>query len=105
VLYLGAQYLLRLTDYGDRWEIMSPDLTRQDSGRGCNALRAIAESFIDPAVLWTGSNDGYVHVTRDGGLNWVNVTGKLPGGAARWKDYQVAGLAVSRHAPGTAYVA
>jgi photosystem II stability/assembly factor-like uncharacterized protein len=105
VLYLGAQYLLRLTEYGDRWEIISPDLTRQDSGRSCNALRTIAESVIDPAILWTGSNDGYVHVTRDGGKTWVNVTDKLPGGAARWKDYQVAGLAASRHAAGTAYVA
>jgi photosystem II stability/assembly factor-like uncharacterized protein len=105
ILYTGAQYLFRLTAHGDRGDAISPDLTRGAQGGDCRALRTIAESFHDPAVLWTGSNDGYVHVTRDGGRTWANVTRNIAGGPDRWNAYHVAGLAASRHAPGTAYVA
>jgi hypothetical protein len=65
----------------------------------------VEESVLDPDVLWAGSADGFVHVTRDGGGSWTNVTENVPGGASRWNAYHVPGLAVSRHAPGTAYVA
>lgn len=109
VVYVGAQFLFRLTDHGDRWAIASPDLTRGDAanrtGEACMALRRIAESPLDPLTLWTGSNDGVVSVTRDGGLTWSDVTASLPGGSARWAGYQISGLEASRHDANRAYVA
>ncbi|MEO1245262.1 MAG: glycosyl hydrolase [Pseudomonadota bacterium] len=102
-VYAGSQYLHRSRDNGDTWEILGPDLTRADpdkleitpepgvdtSGndrywgpltRDSNGdhwfstLYTIAESPLSRKTIWTGSDDGVVHVSRDGGQSWSNVT-------------------------------
>ncbi len=93
-LYVGSQFVHQTTDDGQSWQIISPDLTTNDKSRqgfsggltGDNigveyfsTLFAIAESPKENGLIWTGSNDGLVHVTRDGGKNWANVTKNLPG--------------------------
>ena len=82
--YFGSNHLYRST--GDRtWTAISPDLTggpHQDNpGQVTGTLTALAVSAIDTAVLWTGSDDGLVHVSTNGGVSWANVTGGLPN---RW---------------------
>ena len=90
VLYTGTQKVWRTTTEGQSWEQISPDLTRADpttmgpSGGPITrdqtgvetyaTIFAIAPSYFDPAVIWAGSDDGLVHVTRDGGTNWTPVT-------------------------------
>ena len=90
VLYTGTQKVWKTTTEGQSWEQLSPDLTRADpmtigpSGGPITkdqtgvetyaTVFAIAPSYHDADVIWAGSDDGLVHVTRDGGLNWVNVT-------------------------------
>jgi hypothetical protein len=90
VLYACSNHVHRSTDVGGSWEVISPDLTRNDPSRlrpsGGPVTRdntgaevyctifSLAESLIDPAVLWAGSDDGLVHVSRDGGTTWQNVT-------------------------------
>ena len=90
VLYTGTQKVWRTTTEGQSWEQISPDLTRADpttmgpSGGPITrdqtgvetyaTVFAIAPSYFDPAVIWAGSDDGLVHVTRDGGTNWTPVT-------------------------------
>ena len=90
VLYTGTQKVWRTTNEGQSWEQISPDLTRADpatmgpSGGPITrdqtgvetyaTVFAVAPSYHDPQVIWAGSDDGLVHVTRDGGTNWVNVT-------------------------------
>ncbi len=92
-LYVGSQYVHQTTDDGQSWQVISPDLTTNDKSRqgfsggltGDNigveyfsTLFAIAESPKEKGLIWTGSNDGLVHITRDGGKNWANVTKNLP---------------------------
>jgi hypothetical protein len=90
VLYLGAQMVLKTTNGGGTWTEISPDLTRetyelpasvsaypaaakqQATRRG--VVYAIAPSRMNVEVLWAGTDDGSIHVTRDGGKNWKNVT-------------------------------
>ncbi len=95
VIYHGAQVIFRTTDGGQRWDVISPDLTRNDKSKqkwaggpitGDNTgvetygtVFAIAESPKQKGVIWAGSDDGLVHVTRDGGANWTNVTGAMTG--------------------------
>ena len=90
VLYTGTQKVWRTTNEGQSWEQISPDLTRADpatmgpSGGPITrdqtgvetyaTVFAVAPSYHDPQVIWAGSDDGLVHVTRDGGTNWTNVT-------------------------------
>jgi photosystem II stability/assembly factor-like uncharacterized protein len=90
VLYTGTQKVWKTTTEGESWEQISPDLTRADpSTMGPSGgpitkdqtgvetfatVFAIAPSPHDPSVIWAGSDDGYVHVTRDGGGEWKNVT-------------------------------
>ena len=90
VLYTGTQKVWKTTTEGQSWEQISPDLTRSDpmtmgpSGGPITrdqtgvetyaTVFAIAPSYHDPQVIWTGSDDGLVHVTRDGGMNWTDVT-------------------------------
>ncbi len=98
VLYHGANQLLRSRDRGATWEAISPDLTRNEKdkqgpggvpitneGAGAEVYGAIfsfAESAKNPLVLWAGTDDGWLHVTRDGGANWANVTPPLVGDGA-----------------------
>ena len=90
VLYTGTHKVWRTTDEGQSWEAISPDLTRADpetigpSGGPITkdqtgvetyaTIFALAPSYHDSNVIWAGSDDGYVHVTRNGGRSWDNVT-------------------------------
>src|SRR5689334_10379661 len=90
ILYVGSQHLWKSTNEGQSWTKISPDLTRHDprtmgaSGGPITkdntgvetyaTIFSIAPSPKDPALLWTGSDDGYVFVTRDGGATWTAIT-------------------------------
>jgi len=115
-LYVGSQHVHRTTDGGRSWQVISPDLTRNDKTRQgvsggltpdnigveyTGVVFALAESRLDPKLLWAGTNDGMVQVTRDGGATWTNVTPNIPG-LLEWGT--VSNIAVSRHDAGTAYV-
>ena len=111
VLYLGSNYLFRYSEQGARWDVISDDLSRQqdrvlqgvrDGHHSYGTLFALAESHYDPRVLWTGANDGPVHVTRDLGRSWTDVTANFPRGTPT--EAVVSWIETSRHAPGTAYL-
>lgn len=110
VLYTGAQLLLRSRDRGDSWEEISPDLTTDDpvktAGRGniqyCT-ITTISESPVRAGVIWVGTDDGRVHVTRDDGATWTDVTRKIAA-AGGPEAYWVSRVFASAHAEGTAYV-
>jgi len=95
-LYLAGNYVFKTTDAGDTWTIISPDLSTNDpvtrmlgasggltpDGSGAethNSLTTISESPINPRVIWAGTDDGNVQVTRDGGATWANVRANVPG--------------------------
>ena len=95
-IYFGSQFLHRSTDKGLTWEIISPDLTTNDpekqtyvksggltldvtGAENHTTILAIAVSPVEKSVLWVGTDDGNVQVTRDGGENWTNVSSNLPG--------------------------
>jgi photosystem II stability/assembly factor-like uncharacterized protein len=115
VVYHAAQVVLKSTDRGLNWSAISPDLTRNDpekqgttggpimiegaGGEHYGTIMYLAESPHDPGTLWTGSDDGRVFVTRDGGENWNDVT---PRGMP---EAQVNAIDVSPHDPATAYIA
>lgn len=107
-VYAGANVLFRSTDQGQSWQAISPDLTRNDKTRENGGrleeiyctIFAIAPSPVDKNVIWTGSDDGLVHVTRDGGKTWTDVT--LPD-AQPWTRINI--IEASPFDPGTAYVA
>ncbi|HEY6212679.1 MAG TPA: hypothetical protein VIW45_10355, partial [Vicinamibacterales bacterium] len=116
VIYVGSQHVWKSTNEGQSWTKISPDLTRHDpktlvsSGGPITkdntgvetyaTVFTIAPSPKDGNVIWTGSDDGYVFVTRDGGANWRNVTPKdLPDFA------RISLVEASQFRPGTAYVA
>jgi len=116
ILYTCSQHVWKTTDDGQSWERISPDLTYADpetlgpSGgiitKDMNGpeiyatVFTLAPSFHDLQTLWAGSDDGKVHVTRNGGKNWTDITPKeLP------KFSRVSMIDASRHAPGTAYLA
>lgn len=88
-VYAGSQYVHETDDGGQSWKVISPDLTLNDKSHEENSggisvdnlmtfegsvLYAIAESPVKAGVIWTGSTDGQVNVTEDGGKNWTNVT-------------------------------
>ena len=112
VIYHAANVLLRSEDRGFNWDEISPDLTRDEvdkQGLGSgpytnenieiyNTIFALAESPHDADTLWAGSDDGRVHVTRNGGEEWLDVT---PRGVGRGL---INAIDVSPHDPGTAYV-
>jgi photosystem II stability/assembly factor-like uncharacterized protein len=95
VIYHGAQVVFRTRDGGQSWEVISPDLTRNDKSKqkwaggpitGDNTgvetydtVFVIAESPKQKGVIWAGSDDGLVHVTTDDGKNWKNVTEAMTG--------------------------
>ncbi len=116
-LYYGSQHVHRTRDEGVTWERLSPDLTANDaryrdviSGEPITidvtgeemypTLYAIRESPVTAGVIWAGSNDGPIHVTRNNGRTWTNVTpaGLPPGG-------RVQNIEPSPRRPGSAYVA
>ena len=113
--YHGAQMLLRTKDNGVTWKEASPDLTRNidaKQGKGgapytnevvgaenYGTLAYVIESPHESGVIWTGSDDGYVQVTKDNGVTWTNVT---PNGL---KECLINAIEVSPHDPATAYIA
>ena len=116
VVYHGSQYLHRTTNGGQTWETLSPDLTAFEADKQVisgspitrditgeeyySTLYSIRESKLQQGLIWTGSNDGVISVTRDGGKTWKNVTPKkLPKGG------RVESVEPSHHDPATAYVA
>lgn len=115
-VYHGSQYVNVSRDRGETWETISPDLSTDDpahqgqSGGPINAdvtgveiygvVFSLAESARDPDELWAGSDDGRVHVTRDGGESWTDIT---PPGMPELGT--VDEIEISPHAPGRAYVA
>ena len=116
-IYIGSQYLHQSTDGGQSWQETSPDLTlndksKQKSSGGLtpdnigveygNVIHAIAESPKQAGVIWVGTNDGLVQVTRDGGKTWTNVTKGMPSMPA-WGT--VGNVEPSHYDAGTAYVA
>jgi photosystem II stability/assembly factor-like uncharacterized protein len=115
VIYYGSQYVMKSTDRGTTWEVLSPDLTRNDEahqGKGgypisneqitaesYNDVFNIEESPLVEGLIWVGSDDGLVHVTRDGGKTWTNVTPHdLP-------ESIINVIEPSPHDPATAYFA
>jgi photosystem II stability/assembly factor-like uncharacterized protein len=95
-LYIGAQFLFRSRDHGQTWERMSPDLTTNDpekqkqeqsggitvdnsSAEMHTTVYAISESPKNPNLIWVGTDDGNVQLTRNAGKSWTNLTGNLSG--------------------------
>ncbi len=92
-IYVGSQYLLRTTNGGQTWEKVSPDLTLNDKSKQgfsggltgdninveyADVIYAIDESPVKQGVLWVGTNDGLVQVSRDNGKTWTDVTKNIP---------------------------
>ena len=116
LMYVGSQYVLRSRDDGGSWERISPDLTRNDKSRMgpsggpitkdntsveyYGTVFTIAESPKKAGTIWTGSDDGLVHITQDNGRTWQKVT---PTGAPEWGLISM--VEASPHRAGTAYVA
>jgi len=120
VLYHAAQVIFKTTNEGQSWEIISPDLTRNDKSKQKSSggpitkdntsveyyctVFALAESFHNPSILWVGTDDGLVSITRNGGKNWEEIT---PRDLPEWSlismiepstfDSATAYLAVDRH--------
>jgi photosystem II stability/assembly factor-like uncharacterized protein len=103
-LYFGGNHLFRSLDRGDHWDAVSPDLTRGKPGPSADAghtLTALAESPLKKGLLYVGTDDGRVHVSRDDGKSWTEIGATLPGvPAERW----ITRLECSHVAEGTAYL-
>jgi len=108
-LYLGMQFVLKTTDGGRRWLEISPDLTgygeqeepekRDPDKPRPPAITALAPSTVQPGVIWAGTSNRLVQLTRDGGKNWQNVS---PPGLA--EPTQILYVEASHHDPATAYL-
>ena len=116
ILYLGSNVLFKTINGGDSWTAISPDLTRQhwempsvisafvsqdpEGGKHRGVIYAIAPSPKDVNLIWAGTDDGLIHVTRDGGNHWQNVT---PAELTPWS--KVSQLEASHFDPLVAYAA
>ena len=115
-VYVGSQHVHMTTNGGQSWVVLSPDLTTNDKTKQqqtggltpddagptyASVLFAIAESPLEAGVIWTGSNDGLVHVSLDDGQTWTNVTENIPD-LPPWGT--VSNIEPSSHEPGTAYL-
>ncbi|MEE4279425.1 MAG: hypothetical protein V2I82_13235 [Halieaceae bacterium] len=115
-VYVASQFVHRTTNGGQSWEVISPDLSLNDVSKQqfsggltgdnigveyANVVYALEESPLKPGLLWAGTNDGLVHISRDGGANWTNITANLPDmptyGAVR-------NIEASSYDEGTAYL-
>lgn len=107
VVYHAGNKVLKSTYRGESWEAISDDLTTQDSvkimGTGniqyCT-ITSLEESPIDPGVLWVGTDDGNVQLTKNGGRKWTLLNDNIPNNPGFW----VSRIEASSHNPGTAYV-
>jgi len=118
-LYIGAQFVFRSRDHGQSWERISPDLTtndpekqKQEESGGVTVdnsyaemhttIYSISESPRDVQLIWVGTDDGNLQLTRDSGKTWTNVVGNIPNlPKASWVSWVEASL----YEPGTAYAA
>ena len=115
-VYVGSQYVMVTSDGGRSWQEISPDLTRNDKSRQVRSggltpdnigveysgvVFAIAESKLEKGLIWAGTNDGQVQLTRDNGTSWTNVTKNIPG-MLEWGT--VSNIEPSRYDAGTAYL-
>ena len=115
-VYIGGEKLFKTTDGGMNWTAISPDLTRNDKSKQgpsggpitidetsveyYDTIFSVALSPVQRGLIWTGSDDGLVHITRDGGKTWSGVT---PKGMPEWA--RIGLIAASPYAAGTAYLA
>lgn len=113
VVYHGGNVLFRSTDKGESWQAISPDLTRNapetlgpggfpitnEVSENYHTILALAESPHDAKLLYVGTDDGLLHVTRDGGASWTDITPKGAGAGL------VNAIEVSPHDPSVVYVA
>lgn len=115
-VYVGSQYVHVTTDRGQTWQVISPDLTRNDRSKMgisggltpdnigveyAGVVFSITESPKEAGVIWAGTNDGLVQVTRDGGKHWTNVTANIPN-LPEWGT--VSNIEASRYDAGKAYI-
>jgi photosystem II stability/assembly factor-like uncharacterized protein len=115
-IYAGSQHVHRTTNGGQTWQEISPDLTTNDKSHEtisggltpdnigveyAGVVFAIAESPLEKGLIWAGTNDGQVQVTRNAGGKWTNVTAHLPGLPPLGT---VSNIEPSRYDAGTAYV-
>ena len=114
VLYFGTQFVMKTSDGGLHWQQISPDLTgvvanasttgpttvRNAKERGFGVVFSIAPSPLKADEIWAGSDTGLLHLTRDGGKSWLDVT---PKGLSEWS--KIAMIEASRFDPAVAYVA
>ncbi len=115
-VYVGSQHVHVTTDGGRSFRVISPDLSRNDRSRMIRSggltpdnigveyagvVFAIAESPRTPGVIWAGTNDGRVHLTRDGGTTWTDLSANLPG-LPPWGT--ISNIEASRYDEGTAYL-
>jgi photosystem II stability/assembly factor-like uncharacterized protein len=121
-VYFGGNVLFRTTNAGQSWEVISPDLTTNDRSKQKSSgepivvdntaaefhctIIAIAPSRVNPNVIWVGTDDGNVQVTKNGGKTWANVVKNIPGLApfawipnidASWVDAGTAYVAADHH--------
>ena len=115
-LYFAANVLFKTTDAGNSWQVISPDLTREsyeippnlgvfaasdpEKGKHRGVIYAVAPSFKEANTIWAGTDDGLIHITRDGGRSWQNVT---PPQLKPWSKVSI--LEASHFDAGTAYAA
>jgi photosystem II stability/assembly factor-like uncharacterized protein len=116
-IYIGAEFLFRSRDHGQSWERISPDLTtndpekqKQEESGGVTvdnsaaemhtSIYSISESPKNGQIIWVGTDDGNVQITRDGAKTWTNVVGNVPGLP---KNSWVSTIEASRYNEGTAY--
>ncbi|HET7710824.1 MAG TPA: hypothetical protein VFL80_02745, partial [Thermoanaerobaculia bacterium] len=117
-LYYGSQFVHKSTNRGDAWTIISPDLTTNNKdwqkqhlsggltfdvtgAENFTTLITIAPSAVERGVIWTGSDDGRLHVTRDGGANWTSVEANIKGVP---KNSWIPHVEPSKYDAGTAFV-
>jgi len=105
LLFLGTQYLLKTTDAGTSWEAVSPELTRvradeKNPKQALGTILTIAPSEVKEGVIWVGTDDGNIQLTKDAGKTWENVT---PAAVTTWSTVSI--VEPSHFDASTAYVA
>lgn len=108
IIYFGAQILFRSLNRGDDWQEISPDLTSNDTEKQkgniehCN-ITTISESPVTSGIIWVGTDDGRVQLTKNGGGAWADLTGNLRKAGAP-EDYYVSRVFASNFNKGSAYI-